>query len=139
MVSEDGSPITNIHIRPKILSGNMSLNWEYFEETFNSYAVLMGYGRVDVPEPTKELAKLKCVLQKETRLVLKNTVSWSETDNNDDPSQNIKELRDYYAGTKNVILEKVEFNELKRIQTKHIKSWQTSCGNVSTVFSLNQN
>ncbi|KAK2143550.1 hypothetical protein LSH36_832g00017 [Paralvinella palmiformis] len=61
------------------LSGDMSLNWEYFEETFNPYAVLMGYRTVDAPEPTKELAALKFALTKETRLVLNNSISWSET------------------------------------------------------------
>jgi len=68
MVSEDGSPITNIHIRPK---WRYVANWEYFEETFNSYAVLIGYRTVDAPEPTIELAALKYALPKETRLVLK--------------------------------------------------------------------
>ena len=41
-------------------------------------------------EPTKELAALIYALTKETRLVLKNTISWRGTDNKDDPSQNIK-------------------------------------------------
>ncbi|KAK2144519.1 hypothetical protein LSH36_749g01065 [Paralvinella palmiformis] len=36
------------------LSGDMSLNWEYFDEMINSYAVLMGYRTVDVPEPTNQ-------------------------------------------------------------------------------------
>ncbi|KAK2140391.1 hypothetical protein LSH36_1368g00016 [Paralvinella palmiformis] len=48
---------------------DMSLNWEYFEETFNSYAVLMGYRKVDALKRTKELAVLKYSLPKEIKLV----------------------------------------------------------------------
>jgi len=69
---------------------DISLNWEYFEQTFNSYALLTGYSTVDAPEPTKKLAALKYALPKETRLVLKNTISLSETDKRDDPAQNKK-------------------------------------------------
>jgi len=109
------------------LSGDIFLNWEYFDEKFNSYAVLMGYRTVDAPEPTKELAALKYALPKETWLALKNTISWSETDNKDDPAQNLlKKLKDY-EGTKNVIHERVEINELKRAQTEDINNWQTRC------------
>ena len=43
----------------------------------------MGYRTVDAAEPTKELAVLKYALPKETRLVLKNTISWRGTDNKD--------------------------------------------------------
>jgi len=50
-----------------------------------------------------------------------------QTDNKDDPAQNLKTLKDYYTGTKNVIHELVEFNELKRAQTEVINSLQTRC------------
>ena len=53
------------------LRGDMSLNWEHFEDTFNSYAVLMGYRTVDVAEATKKLAALTYALTKATRLALK--------------------------------------------------------------------
>ena len=68
----------------------MSLNWEYFEEMFNSYAVLVGYRTVDSLEPTNEFTALKYDLPKESRLVLENIISCSETDNKDDPAQNLK-------------------------------------------------
>ena len=42
MVSEDSSPITNIHIRPNI-GGDMPLNWEHYEETFNLPVYMLYY------------------------------------------------------------------------------------------------
>ena len=57
---------------------------------FNSYAVLIGHRTVDSPEPTNGLEASKYALPKETRLVLKNTISLSETDKRDDPAQNKK-------------------------------------------------
>ena len=66
-------------------------------------------------EPTKELAELKYALTKETRLVLKNTISWRGNWQQGWPSPEYKKTtKDYYAGTKNVMHERVEFNELKR-------------------------
>ena len=90
---------------------------------FNSYAVLMGHRTVDSPEPTNGLEASKYALPKETRLVLKNTILQSENDNKDDPAQDPPKLKDYYAGTTNIIHQKVQFNKLKRAQTEDINSW----------------
>ena len=57
------------------------MNWEYFEEKLNSYAVLLGFRIFDEHKPTRELAALKYALLKKTRLVFKNTIEWSKTDN----------------------------------------------------------
>ena len=52
------------------LSGDRSLNWEHFEETFIIYAVLlMGYRTADAAEPTKELAALTYALPKQKSML----------------------------------------------------------------------
>ena len=88
------------------LHGDMKANWEYFYETFESYVTLMGYR----PKYTaKEMAALKCALPKEARAVLKNSIKWEQGEDQQDPALTLKKLGKYYAGTKNIIHERVVF------------------------------
>ena len=111
------------------LTGDMSLNWDYFQDTFASYATLMGYRKngATANDKARELAALVYSLPIDTRIVLKNTISWGADEDKDDPLQNLAKLKQYYAGTKNVIHERVEFNEMRRMDSEQINSWQTRC------------
>ena len=108
------------------LKGDLKANWEYFEETFSSYVTLMGYRSGD-KDPVRELAALKYSLPKEARLVLKNCITWADDDEKKKPETNLTKLRAYYAGTKNIIHERVEFNKLCRLETEPINHWETRC------------
>jgi hypothetical protein len=64
------------------LCGDMKSSWEYFNETFNSYATLMGYRNRDAAEPPKELAALTYSLPKDVRIVQKNKYSGQQVRTN---------------------------------------------------------
>ncbi len=110
----------------------MKSNWEYFLETFDAYATLMGYRDTDndgkrIGSCEKELAALQFALPKEARTVLKNSITWENPDDKKDPSLNLKKLGEYYTGTKNIIHERVEFNRMNRMESEPINSWETRC------------
>ncbi len=70
---------------------DMKSNWEYFLETFDVYATLMGYRGTDkdgkcVGSREKELAVLQFALPKEARTVLKNSITWERPGDKMDPS-----------------------------------------------------
>ena len=109
--------------------GDMANNWDFFEETFNSYATLMGYrdSEDSSTAKAKELAALKYALPKEARLVLKNSITWSSAEEKDDPGKTREKLRLYYAGTKNIIHERVIFNKMMRHDSEPMSEWETRC------------
>ena len=107
--------------------GDMKSNWDFFLETFESYAALMGYRNEDSKDPIRELAALTYALPKETRLVLKNNIIWNEGENKKNPELTLKKLGLYYSGTKNVIHERVEFNRMYRPESESIRNWETRC------------
>ena len=106
------------------LHGDMKLNWEHFCETFEAYVTLMGYRP---GSPAKELAALKYALPKETRTVLKTSIKWAEGEDQLDPVLTLAKLGKYYAGTKNIIHERVQFNRMRRGETDSMAKWETMC------------
>ena len=106
------------------LHGDMKANWEYFCETFESYVTLMGYR----PKYTaKEMAAVKYALPKEARAVLKNSIKWEQGEDQQDPALTLKKLGSYYAGTKNIIHERVLFNRMKREENDSMAKWEMMC------------
>ena len=106
------------------LHGDMKANWEYFCETFESYVTLMGYR----PKYTAtEMAALKYALPKEAKAVLKNSIKWEQGEDQQDPALTLKKLENYYAGTKNIIHERVLFNRMKREENDSMAKWEMMC------------
>ena len=106
------------------LHGDMKANWEYFCETFESYVTLMGYRPT---QPVKEMAALKYALPKEARAVLKTSIQWEQGEDQQDPALTITKLGNYYAGTKNIIHERVLFNRMKRGDNDTMAKWEMMC------------
>ena len=75
----------------------------------------------------KELAALKYCLPKEARTVLKNSITWANDEDQNDPALNLRKLGLYYTGTKNIIHERVEFNRMFRLESEPINHWETRC------------
>ncbi len=117
-------PVPNFTLE---LQGDMKANWDYFKDTFDSYVTLMGYREEDRRKPAKELAALTFALPKETRIVLRNTIQWADDEDKTNPQLTLKKLGEYYQGTKNIIHERVEFNQMKKESEEKVNQWHTRC------------
>ena len=86
------------------LHGDVTANWEYFCETFESYVTLLGYRPT---QPAREMAALTNALPKEARAVLKTSIRWQQSENQRDAALTLKKPGNSYAGTKNIIYKRV--------------------------------
>ena len=59
--------------------------------------------------------------------VLKHSIKWEQGEDQQDPALTLKKLGNYYAGTKNIIHERVLFNRMKREENDSIAKWEMMC------------
>ena len=59
--------------------------------------------------------------------MLKNSITWANDEDQNDPALNLRKLGLYYTGTKNIIHERVEFIRMFRLESEPINHWETRC------------